>query len=524
MKLLYLYCMLIKFIFGGFDDFDGFGDFDIFPSTGKQDIIASDSYTLDLSSSERPQVLKAEVNGADNARLSNLYGVHILHTDVVGLFGCPVDVTADEFDGASITFTYDKNNMKGVPPENLLFLWYDEDNSIYREIKTQLDENSCTVSADITAGGAYMLVDLYEWLRVWGYDVDEYAHEICLTGEEFSRNYGITLPEFSITLPKNVILSQNVDGSAEERGGSFCRKIAQSDSGTNPYFSASYIYGENVWQNECDAWAKMIYAPEKYQKTTELDFSLANGAQAKLYKFDIDESSRGRGVGTSLILIVKINDGELLSLSYGVDNPSDEKLIAQCLDSLRTFEWKGALPQEAFSSAKEYTDFPDTSKESKIELVNYVYDYNTPKFSLLIPSSVNPYPYKNSSLLDWGEFSTRALMICNGSDDVYYDIEYCCGDNMWNRRLFSEEYIFNIEGESHTVTDISADTGFESEIYVLRFANTGKVESNHRTVYVYGFYKLSDTEFVRIHCTLWADNADEILPMVTKSLKSFRFG
>ncbi len=520
MKLLFFYFILIKSIFGGFD---GFGDFDIFPSTGRQEVIVSDSYTLDLSKSDKPQVLKATVNGADNARLHNLYGVHILHTDVVGLFSCPVEVTANEFDGASITFTYDKNNMNSVPPENLLFLWYDENNSVYREIKTQLDEKSCTVSADISAGGAYMLVDRYEWLKAWGYDVEEYAHEICFTGEEFSRNYGISLPEFSITLPKTVNLSQTVDGSAQENGDSICRKIAHSQTGTNPYFSASYIYGEDLWQKECDAWAKMIYAPEKYQKTTELDYGLANGSQAKLYKFDIDESSRGRGSGTSLILQIKISNNEMLSLAYSVDGMSDDKLIAQCLDSLKTFEWKGKLSQEAFAPAKERTDFPDTSTESKIELVNYVYNSNTPQFSLLLPTCVTPYPYKNSSLFDWDEYSTRALMICNGSDDIYYDIQYCCGNNMWNKRLYSEESIFNIEGESHTVTDISADTGIKSEIYVLRFANTGKIESNHRTVYVYGFYKLSDTEFVRIHCTLWADNADELLPMVTKSLKSFRF-
>lgn len=515
MKVLYLFYMLINFLFGKFEEF-------LFPIS--QEPIVNDSCTLDLSSSERPQVIEAAVNGADNARLRNLYGVHVLHTDVVGLFGCPVDVTADEFDGASITFTYDQNNMDSVPPENLLFLWYDEENHDYREIETQLDEKSCKVSADITAGGAYMLVDRYEWFKAWGYDVDEYAHELYFTNNDFSRNYGQNLPEFGILLPKSVNLVYEANGNIEERGESTCINLTHSKTGTNPYFSASYIYGEDLWQKECDAWAKMIYAPEKYQKTTELDYTLANGAQAKLYRFDVDESSRGGAVGSSLILTVKISNREMLSFSYSVDNPSDEELIAQCLDSLRTFEWKSTLSQEAFAPAKQRTDFPDTSTESKIELVNYVYDYNAQKFSLLIPNSVTPYPYKNSSLLNWGEFSTRGLMICNGSDDIYYDIEYCCGENMWNRRLYSEEHIFNIEGESHTVTDISADTGFESEIYVLRFANTGKVESNHRRVYVFGFYKLSDTEFVKIRCDLWADNADELLPMVIKSLKSFRFG
>ncbi len=67
----------------------------------------AESCRLYLGDSERPQVVSVEVVGADNARLTNVYGVNFLHTGVVGLFGCPVEVTASEFDGAHIIFSYD---------------------------------------------------------------------------------------------------------------------------------------------------------------------------------------------------------------------------------------------------------------------------------------------------------------------------------------------------------------------------------------------------------------------------------
>ena len=114
-------------------------------------------------------------------------------------------------------------------------------------------------------------------------------------------------------------------------------------------------------------------------------------------------------------------------------------------------------------------------------------------------------------------------MICNGSDDIYYDINYYRSDDMWERRLDAESYIFSLEGESHTVEDISGYTGFDSEVYVLRFADTGKVESNHLSMYVYGFYKLSDTEMVEVRCDLWADAEDEYMELIMESMRSFRF-
>ena len=94
---------------------------------------------------------------------------------------------------------------------------------------------------------------------------------------------------------------------------------------------------------------------------------------------------------------------------------------------------------------------------------------------------------------------------------------------MWDKRLLTEEFIFNIEGESHTVEDVSSVVGCDAEIYVLRFADTGKIESEHRMIYLFGFYRLSDTELVSVRCDLWADVESEYMELLLDSLRSFRF-
>lgn len=479
----------------------------------------AESCRLYLGDSERPQVVSVEILGADNAQLTNVYGVNFLHTGVVGLFGCPVEVSAVEYDNSQIIFTYDSDNMNLVPPQNLLVLWYDEQSSDYRELETELNEALCTVSADISKGGAYMLVDRYEWLRVWGYDVEDYAHDIYFTGDGFEERNGWALPEFSMVLPKCVKLLNAYNGYYAQTG--VC--IAQSESHNDePYFNAVYRYDENLWQSECDGWAQLIYNSDEKQKLTALDFRLENGAQAKLYRYDIDNSSRGGAVGVSLILQVKLSDNELISFSYSISDPTDSDLIAQCLDSLKSFKWSGTLSEEAYVPAEE-SDINNFTPQKGIEDIALVQEEfeSAIDFTMLIPDCVEPYCYKNPTEFDMGGYTERGLGYCNGSDDIFCDFDLLSGDNV-NQSFLNENNLFHIEGESHTVTDISGKTGMPSEIYVLRFADTGTVESSHLFVYVYGVYHISDTEMVTALYSLWADNADELMPIITQSLESFR--
>lgn len=506
MRVLYIFYLAFNLMLSKLAVFDG----------GTEDC------RLYLGDSERPQVVSVEVVGADNAQLTNVYGVNFLHTGVVGLFGCPVEVTASEFDGAHIIFSYDSAGLNLVPPQNLLVLWYDEQNSSYRELEANLNEALCTVSLDISQGGAYMLVDRYEWFRAWGYEAEDYAHDIYFTGDGFEERTGIDLPQFGMVLPKSVRLFNGYNGyddDYEQTGVCIAKSQSHDDE---PYFQAVYRYDENLWQSECDGWAQLIYNSDEKQKLTALDFVLENGAQAKLYRYDIDNSSRGGAVGVSLILQVKLSNNELISLSYSISDPADSALIAQCLDSLKSFEWGGALSEEAFVPAEERGAdyFPQQAGVEDIALVQQEFD-SALAFTMLIPDCLKPYCCKNFTEFDMGGYTEIGLAYCNGSDDIYCDFNLLSGDNV-NQSWLDGDNLLHIEGESRTVTDISGKTGIPSEIYVLRFADTGKVESSHLVVYVYGVYHISDTEMVTALYSLWADNADELMPLVTQSLESFR--
>lgn len=105
----------------------------------------------------------------------DLYGRHVLHSEVVGLVGAPVEVDfdSDKVKGGTLVFVYDPDELKGVRPDALMFLWYDEENDNYLELESKLNAEEHTVSVDIKDPGCYMLVNLYEWLNVWGANLDD---------------------------------------------------------------------------------------------------------------------------------------------------------------------------------------------------------------------------------------------------------------------------------------------------------------------------------------------------------------
>ena len=47
--------------------------------------------------------------------------------------------------------------------DNLLFLWYDEENENFVELDTEHDEEDSTVSTTVTHFSKYMIVDAKEW-------------------------------------------------------------------------------------------------------------------------------------------------------------------------------------------------------------------------------------------------------------------------------------------------------------------------------------------------------------------------
>ena len=84
----------------------------------------------------------------------------ILCTDVVGLVGEPFSIeTTSKFDKATLTYVIDKSKLGDTEFDNLLFLWYDEENDNFVELDTILDEENSTVSVETKHFSKYMIVD-----------------------------------------------------------------------------------------------------------------------------------------------------------------------------------------------------------------------------------------------------------------------------------------------------------------------------------------------------------------------------
>ena len=115
-----------------------------------------------------------------DVRFTDEYGRHVLHTGVVGLVGAPVDVAfkSDNVKGGKLVFVYDPDELQGVRPDALMFLWYDEENNNYVELEDgELNTDNCSVSINIKEQGVYLLVNKYKWLNCWGADLKDDGYE-----------------------------------------------------------------------------------------------------------------------------------------------------------------------------------------------------------------------------------------------------------------------------------------------------------------------------------------------------------
>ena len=122
----------------------------------------------------------AEENG-EKVLFDDLYGKHALHTAVVGLVGAPVEVNYNEnrIKGGKLTFYIDKDELLGVRPDALMFLFFEEDKQNYLELSDTVidDSGELTASIDIDSPGVYLLVNKYTWLNAWGAGLDDDGYE-----------------------------------------------------------------------------------------------------------------------------------------------------------------------------------------------------------------------------------------------------------------------------------------------------------------------------------------------------------
>ncbi len=98
-------------------------------------------------------IVDMECTGNINKTTSveSVMNTDILCTDVVGLVGEPFEIeTTSEFNTATLTFTIDKSKLGETEFDNLLFLWYNEEDNEFVELETMLNEANGTASITTT--------------------------------------------------------------------------------------------------------------------------------------------------------------------------------------------------------------------------------------------------------------------------------------------------------------------------------------------------------------------------------------
>ena len=131
--------------------------------------------TLDVVPDNKEQpITKVNISMAASGNIEKTTTVEsimnkdVLCSNVVGLVGEPFSIESkSNFDKASITFTVDKAKLGDTKFDNLMFLWYDEDNDRFVELETYHDIASSTVSTTTTHFSKYMIVDSYAWFKNW---------------------------------------------------------------------------------------------------------------------------------------------------------------------------------------------------------------------------------------------------------------------------------------------------------------------------------------------------------------------
>lgn len=111
---------------------------------------------------------------------SDVYGLNVMHSGVVGLVGAPVDVRFDyeEVGDCKLVFVYDPEKLYGVRPDALMFMYSDDEGNEYTELEDGvLNTENCSMSVEITRPGVYMLVNKYEWLNCWGANLSDNGME-----------------------------------------------------------------------------------------------------------------------------------------------------------------------------------------------------------------------------------------------------------------------------------------------------------------------------------------------------------
>lgn len=301
-------------------------------------------------------IVDIEATGNIQATMSveSVMGIDVLCSNVAGLVGEPFEInTTSEFDEATITFKVDAEKLD-TELDNLLFLWYDEENGIYRELETVVDAENMTISTTTTHFSKYMVVDKIEWYEAWG---TEFQYKLA------DRD------------PVSVVFAVDCSGSMRENDGitfwngkPVCNRIVALQSyinlmGENDEMSIVTFNEEATTQvpltdNYDELWTS-TYSICSDKNNTNINLALIAGIEA------LEEAKPG-----NKRMIVIFSDGKSYSISdFILENVLPDDIV------INTVAFGEEVQEESLQLLADFTDgeFYKAAKASEIvEWVNNV--------------------------------------------------------------------------------------------------------------------------------------------------------
>ena len=159
----------------------------------------------------------------------------MLCTDVVGLVGEPFSIeTTSKFDKATLTFKIDQSKLGDTNFDDLLFLWYDEDDYKFVELDTIFDEANSTVSIETTHFSKYMVVDKYLWFEAWSMQFNYNPGREHVDGDYlvYDKNYTVLTIDCSGSMSSNdpIGIRSNINSAYDAQFTRTCGRISASEN------------------------------------------------------------------------------------------------------------------------------------------------------------------------------------------------------------------------------------------------------------------------------------------------------
>ncbi len=190
-------------------------------------------YVNDESSAVETVSVTMKVKGNINKTTSieSVMNKDMLCTEVVGLIGEPFSIeTESKFDKAIITFKIDESKLVDTDFEDLLFLWYDEENEQFVELETNYNYNESFVSIETTHFSKYMIVDKNKWFEAWAVKFN-YNPGNSYSGAPLVSYNTVLAIDCSGSMSSNdpITINSNINSATDAKTAKSCHRIEAAE-------------------------------------------------------------------------------------------------------------------------------------------------------------------------------------------------------------------------------------------------------------------------------------------------------